>query len=162
MKTARLEISNLKDSDKEEFFYNVANDKKVLETFICKYEESLENFDFAPYLNMSNMFAIRLNYTGKLIGIILHFAVENDAIEIGYCIGSKYWNNGYATEALKVFLNYCFKEKVAAKIYASYFAGNDSSGRVMEKCGMKYDRLVENGIEYQGLKRDLIYYVIEK
>ena len=122
MQTERLIIDSLKPTDREDYFFNISNDKKVLETFICRYAESLDEFDFAPYLEKTNIFAIRLKDTKRLIGIILYF-VENDdgSCEIGYGIGSKYWNKGYATEATREFIKYLFNEKGFKKVYASFF-----------------------------------------
>ena len=88
MLTERLEITHITEKDKEDYFHNISHDKKVLETFVCKYAESIDEFDFSPYLNMNNLFAIRLKNTGRLIGIILYFDVENNSCEIGYGIGS--------------------------------------------------------------------------
>lgn len=163
MITDRLEISRVTSDDKADYFYNISNDKKVLETFVCKYAESLDDYDFEPYLQMDNLFAIRLKETKKLIGIILHFAAsEENACEIGYGIGSKHWNNGYVTEAVAAFIEYCFSKLNVNKVYASYFTGNDASKKVMEKCGMEYDHFVEKEFEYLGRERDLTYYAIER
>lgn len=163
MITDRLEISRVTSDDKADYFYNISNDKKVLETFVCKYAESLDDYDFEPYLQMDNLFAIRLKETKKLIGIILHFAAsEENACEIGYGIGSKHWNNGYATEAVAAFIEYCFSKLNVNKVYASFFTGNDASKKVMEKCGMEYDHFVEKEFEYLGRERDLTYYAIER
>ena len=110
METERLIIDPLKEADKEDYFTNISHDKRVLETFICKYAESLADFDFTPYLSAKNLFAIRLKETGKLIGIILYFDETEDSCEIGYGIGSGYWNRGYAGEAVKVFFSRVVKQ----------------------------------------------------
>ena len=110
MITERLEINSITEEDKEDYFYNISHDKKVLESFVCKYVESIDEFDFTLYLSKNNMFAIRLKDTGKLIGIILYFDEENSTCEIGYGIGSGYWNNGYGTEAVNKFIEYCFND----------------------------------------------------
>ena len=162
MLTERLEINHITEKDKEDYFHNISHDKKVLETFVCKYAESIDEFDFSPYLNMNNLFAIRFKNTGRLIGIILYFDVENNSCEIGYGIGSDYWNNGYGTEAVNKFLEYCFNDLGLKKIYASFFTGNDASQKIMEKCGMKYDHFNEKEFEYLGVERDLTYYAIER
>ena len=161
METERLIIDPLKEADKEDYFTNISHDKRVLETFICKYAESLADFDFTPYLSAKNLFAIRLKETGKLIGIILYFDETEDSCEIGYGIGSGYWNRGYAGEAVKRFIEYCFDEAGFKTVYASFFTGNDASCRVMEKCGMKYDHFSEKELTYLGIERDLTYYSIK-
>ena len=76
MLTERLEINRVTPEDREDYFKNISNDKQVLKTFVCKYAESLDDFDFEPYLKMDNLFAIRLRESDELIGIILHFAGE--------------------------------------------------------------------------------------
>ena len=161
METERLIIDYLKETDKEDYFRNISNNKKVLETFVCQYAESLEDFDFSKYLGREELFAIRLKDTGRLIGIILCFG-EPVGWEIGYGIGPDYWNKGYATEAVHAFLEFLREEKGINKVYASYFTGNDASARVMQKCGMKYSHFSEKELEYLGKERDLTYYVWEE
>ena len=73
METERLIIDPIREADKEEYFINISHDKRVLETFICRYAEALEDFDFSSYPGRQDLFAIRLKETGRLIGIILHF-----------------------------------------------------------------------------------------
>ena len=160
MLTERLEINRLTPGDKEDYFYSIANDKKVLETFVCNYVKSLDEFDFEPYLK-KDIYAIRLNESKKRIGIILYWETPGNACEIGYGISSRYWNKGYGTEAVEAFLEYCFSTLKFEKIYASFFTGNDASKRVMEKCGMKYDHFSEKELEYLGRERDLTYYAID-
>ena len=162
METERLRIDPLRETDKEDYFNNISHDKKVLETFICRYAESLEDFDFSSYPGREDLFAIRLKETGRLIGIILYFDEEDSSCEIGYGIGSQYWNRGYASEAVKRFLTYLFEEKGMRTVYASFFTENEASRRVMEKCGMVYSRFSEKELSYLGVERDLIYYAIRR
>ncbi len=162
METERLILDRIRETDKEDYFNNISHDKKVLETFVCRYAESLETFDFSTYLGRDDLFAIRLKETGKLIGIILSFDETDDACEIGYGIGPAHWNKGYVTEAVKRFLAYLFDEKGMHTVTASYFTGNDASRRVMEKCGMTYLRFSAREFEYLGEMRDLTYYAITK
>lgn len=39
MKTERLIIDQIKETDKEDYFINILHDKKVLETFICRHAD---------------------------------------------------------------------------------------------------------------------------
>ena len=162
METERLIIDQIKETDKEDYFINISHDKKVLDTFICRYADSMEEFDFSSYPGREDLFAIRLKETGCLIGIINFFDEKGGVCEIGYGIGSGYWGHGYATEAVKRFLEYLFTEKGLHTIYASFFTGNDASRRVMEKCGMTFDRFSEKELTYLGIERDLTYYAIHR
>ena len=160
METERLILDSIKESDKEDYFINISHDKKVLETFICRYAETMEEFDFSSYPGRQDLFAIRLKETGRLIGIISCFDEKDGSCEIGYGIGSGYWNRGYATEAVHRFLDYLFREKRLKTVYASIFTGNDASRRVMEKCGMNFDHFSEKELSYLGVEQDLTYYLI--
>ena len=113
METERLILDSIKESDKEDYFINISHDKKVLETFICRYAETLEDFDFSSYPGRPDLFAVRLKETGRHIGIVNFFDEKEGTCEIGYGIGSGYWGHGYATEAVRRFLDYLFSEKVA-------------------------------------------------
>ena len=162
METERLIIDSIREADKEDYYINISHDKRVLETFICRYADTLEDFDFSSYPGRQDLFAIRLKETGRLIGIILFFDEKEDSCEIGYGIGSAFWNQGYATEAVGRFLEYLFREKGMHTVYASFFTGNDASRRVMEKCGMTFDRFSEKELTYLGIDRDLTYYAIHR
>ena len=59
--------------------------------------------------------------------------------EIGYILNKKYWGKGYAAEAMRALADYLFTHKDIRRIQAKHFVGNDASGRVMEKIGMKYE-----------------------
>ena len=162
METERLIIDPIRAADKEDYFINISHDKKVLETFICRYADTLEDFDFSSYPGRQELFAIRLKETGRLIGIILYFDEKEDSCEIGYGIGSAFWNQGYATEAVRRFLEYLFREKGMQTVYASFFTGNDASRRVMEKSGMTFDHFSEKELTYLDVERDLTYYAIHR
>ena len=88
METERLILDRVKETDKEDYFHNISHDKKVLETFVCRYADSLEDFDFTAYLGRDDLFAIRLKDTGRLIGIILYFDEQDGVCEIGYGISA--------------------------------------------------------------------------
>lgn len=162
METDRLILDRVKETDKEDYFNNISHDKKVLETFVCRYAESLDTFDFSSYPGRDDLFAIRLKATGRLVGIILYFDETDGVCEIGYGIGSTHWGKGYATEAVRRFLTYLFDEKGMQTVTASYFTGNDASRRVMKKCGMTFSHFSPQEFEYLGKPRDLTYYAIDR
>ena len=162
IKTERLVIDPVRETDKEDVFLNIPHDRKVLETFICPYAETPEEFDFSAYPANRNILAIRLKDTGRLIGILVCFNETAESCEIGYALGSGYWHRGYATEAVEAYLEHCFRDKGLRTVRASFFTGNEASRRVMEKCGMTYSRFSEKELTYLGTERDLTYYEISR
>jgi ribosomal-protein-alanine N-acetyltransferase len=162
METERLIIDRLTPDDRHDYFTNISHDCEVLKTFVCRYAEKEEDVDISNYVNSQGMFAIRLKQTGQMIGIILYFDEKPDSCEVGYGIGSRYWNRGYVTEALRCFLDYLFEERKMKIVYASFFPENKASEAVMKKCGMSYDHYSAREMTYLGIERDLIYYSITK
>ncbi len=64
--------------------------------------------------------------------------------DVGYSIGPSFWGKGYATEALGLVIKFLFEEVNCKKITASYMIENTPSGRVMEKCGMRKEKILKN------------------
>lgn len=50
------------------------------------------------------------------------------------------WGNGYATEAAKAMIKYAAEIFGARKFCSSHAVENPASGRVMEKCGLKFEK----------------------
>ena len=74
--------------------------------------------------------------------------------EIGYHITEIYTGNGYATEAVNLFLNYIKNNTSLKQIIGIALATNKASRRVLEKCGFEF--LYEGNGLYQGRKRKII------
>ena len=162
LETERLILDDVREEDKKDYFDNISHDDKVRQTFICRYAERPEDFDFSGYIGRQDLFAIRLKETRRLIGILVCADDDGSSCEIGYGLGSRYWGHGYATEAVRRFLSYLMDEKGLRTVYASFFTGNEASRHVMEKCGMTYHHFSEKELSYQGIERDLTYYAISK
>lgn len=59
--------------------------------------------------------------------------------EIGYWIGRPFWGQGYASEAARRAVVFCFEELNLNRVFANYFTTNPASRRVMEKAGMIHE-----------------------
>lgn len=124
-------------------------DDATREKFLIRLIENtkkIEKFCYGIYLNKS------------FIGLLNDVNVENDEIEVGYCLHPNYWNKGYATEALDAAIKELFRIGYKT-VVAAHFIENPASGRVMQKCGMKKIEKTEV-IEYQGSEHQCIYYAI--
>lgn len=57
---------------------------------------------------------------------------------IAYNLHYDYWHKGYCTEAMKAIIDFAHKELGVNKICSDHAIDNPRSGRVMEKCGLKF------------------------
>ena len=85
--------------------------------------------------------AIELKESRILVGSIsvVHYNDKVAKMEIGYCIGKKWWNRGITSEALAAVINFLLEEVGAQRVEACHDPRNPNSGAVMRKCGMHYE-----------------------
>ena len=86
-------------------------------------------------------FWIELKETGEVIGGIGLSGIKQDqgTGSIGYWLGTAHHRNGYGSEALKALLDFAFKKLKLRRLEAGVFAGNPSSGKLLEKYGFKQE-----------------------
>lgn len=65
-------------------------------------------------------------------------AGQDDAPEIGYWLGVKYWSKGYATEAVRALVDFAFTELDHETLNAGARVTNPASRRILEKCGFQW------------------------
>ena len=94
------------------------NDKAA---YLEKYSKFLND----PSINMRTIKA-----NGEIIGSIAKFVMHNEA-GITYWFGRKYWGQGFATTALKNFLQI----EQTRPLHAGVAFDNHGSQKVLEKCG---------------------------
>lgn len=82
-----------------------------------------------------------LKTTGELIGTSGLQPLENTGeIEVGYNIAEKYWRQGFGYECAIAWLKYGFETAGLERIVAITHPDNEGSWRIMEKCGMRYEK----------------------
>jgi len=93
------------------------------------------------------------------VGYVQLVPIE-EGYEVGYHIGKEYTGNGYATEALRAFLQDIMPKKNLDTVYGICLAENAASVKVLEKSGFKkeYDGMGW----YQGESRHIVKYVLKK
>ena len=84
------------------------------------------------------VWGIQLKDEGILIGSIsMEIEAGNSrTARAGYCLGERFWNCGFATEALRAVMDYMFYDVNINRIEAFHSVHNPASGRVMQKAGM--------------------------
>ena len=148
LETERLILRPFRESDSDDMFKNWASDPEVTKYVtwephtdpkntraLCKMWE-----DEAREDPKSFRWVIVPKELGEAMGSIDIVGLHEDICrgEIGYCSGRGGWGKGYMTEAFKAVMEYLFTECGFESIYGRYDVRNPASGRVMEKCGMKY------------------------
>jgi [ribosomal protein S5]-alanine N-acetyltransferase len=97
----------------------------------------------ALYEKHEPQWAITLNGDDRLIGTCGTIAWDRDNrhIDIGYHVLPSQWGNGYATEATRAVVRWCFEHMDIHRIQADCTDGNIGSERVLLKCGFKIEGL---------------------
>ena len=170
LQTEHLILRYLEEGDREAIFNNINHDEEVLKYYVVAYAENLEDFSLTSLIdrfkeNEMYIFAIVLKESNEVIGNILQCNKPNSymhTVEVVYALGRKYWNKGYMSEALQAMIAFLF-EKGVHKVVACHMTDNATSGRVMEKCSMKYEGRKIDDIFYHDRYYDTLnYYIINE
>lgn len=147
LETDRLILRKFKYSDAEHMYKNWGSDPRVnkfLSWPIHKdvnVSQKIINNWLEEYSDTTYNWAIELKSTNEAIGAISIVELDeaSEACEVGYCISSRYWNEGFTSEAFKAVIDYLFKEVHINRIAARHDVDNPASGKVMKKCGLTYE-----------------------
>ena len=168
--TDRLVLRRFEMGDADKMYSNWASNPKVTKFLTWHHHKSVEETRSVLSRWVSSyddlrfyQWAIVLKDTLEPIGSISVVKVDDDIdeVEVGYCIGEAWWGFGYTAEALRGVIDYLFLEVKPKKIRAKHDSDNPNSGRVMQKCGLTYDKtLYKAGKNISNPKCDLVLYSI--
>ena len=172
IETERLILRSTSITDAEQMFNNWASDPEVTKylmwethsdvevtkSILADWDKKNENLDYYHW-------GIILKENNQIIGTCGSFGIDERhyKTEIGYCMSRAYWGQGFMTEAVSAMIGFLFNTVGANRIMARFDPNNIGSGRVMEKCGMKYEGLhrQDSYCDKRGYY-DLVYYAILK
>lgn len=148
IETDKLILRRFEEKDTEDMFNNWANDREVTKylawpahtnitvtsQIVSDWIESYKSDEFYHW-------AIELKGSGNVVGniTVVNHSSENEHCEIGYCIGREYWGQGITTNALVNIIESLFRTVGFQRVGAIHHTGNNASGVVMQKAGMKYE-----------------------
>ncbi|WP_200974952.1 GNAT family N-acetyltransferase [Echinicola sp. 20G] len=115
------------------------------------------NIKFNPPQN----FAIEKN--GTLVGSIGAEKGKDELrtnMEIGLWIGERFWGQGIATEATKLFIRHLFEKFPVQRIFATVFDFNISCMRVMQKAGLQEEAILKGAYIKNEKIGDIYQYVM--
>ena len=125
---------------------HLANNAKVA-TMVSRMPHPYTVADAADFVRRANnggigkaVFAITKADTGEFMGCCgLEMDPDDPSRgEIGYWLGERYWNKGYATEAAQVLVDMAFRDDTLEMLDARCRVVNTASRRVIQKCGFQY------------------------
>ena len=152
--TERLLLRPWAESDAEEL-YRHAKSPEVGPIAGWPPHESVENSRevIRHVLSAPETYAVVWKETGLPIGSIglkmgdmTDLTDRADECELGYWVGTEYWNRGIITEAATALIRYAFEHLGMQKLWCAYYDGNARSKRVQEKLGFTYQWTTE-GLE---------------
>lgn len=148
LRTERLIIRTWNDKDIPAMAA-ISQDKVVMEHFpstrTLEQTEAFIDGNKKLFLDKGYcLYAIELIDTSEIIGFVglnytdfpAHFT---PAVEIGWRIGSQYWDKGYAFEAASAIRDYAFDELGLDELVTFTVPANKRSIKLMEKLGFERD-----------------------
>ena len=170
LKTKRLMLRRLQAEDARALHENCSSDENVvryLERGVCADPETTKALvkDWIERYETDDFFLWAVEFSGQVIGTVnLHDICRKEKrCEIGFSIGSKWWNQGIVTEAAGAVVRHALSELEFERVVGWCAAENAASARVMEKIGMKKERSEPNAVPLSGGERaDRIWYAMRK
>lgn len=129
----------------DEVFETVEDAKETIEFLMSVYETGEGPLVYPVLLK-----------DGTNVGYVQLVPIE-EGYEVGYHIGKEYTKKGYATEAIKAFLQEMMPKKGLDKVYGICVSENIASIKVMEKCG--FQKEYEGIGMYQDENRQIVRFV---
>ncbi len=161
LETERLLLRRFTIDDAPQMFQNWAGDTAVTEFLTwpthtsVKMSEEYITFLLDRYPRPSTYdWAITLKDEGRLVGSIgvVDIKEATECVHVGYCIGKQWWNRGITSEAFARVIRFLMDEVKVNRIDSRHDPKNPNSGRVMKKCGLRYEgTLRESDINNKGL-----------
>ena len=96
--------------------------------------------------------------TGSFIGCCGLRPYENAFYEFGIHLQKTFWGKGFALEASKAVIDYCFNHLESDKLFAGHHPDNIASKIILEKLGFRLQKTVY----YEPTKRDHPLYVLSE
>ncbi|WP_033540996.1 GNAT family N-acetyltransferase [Planococcus sp. CAU13] len=150
--------------DNKEFFgeFSADGDEEDLFTLPMQQEvieQSVQNRETGREYN----FGIFENSSARMVGTVNLFRIFRGPLQsamIGYAVDRKYNGQGYATEAIRLAVDYAFKKLGLHRIEAGVMPHNAPSIRVLEKAGFEREGLARKNVKISGKWQDHVVMAI--
>lgn len=150
LETQRLILRQLTEADAE-FIYELLNEPSWIQYIGDRHIHTLEdarayirNGPAASYKkNGFGLYLIALKETQEPIGMCGLIRREGlDDVDIGYALLPRFWSKGYAVEAAQAVKEYARDVIGLKRLVAIVDPTNEPSIRVLERVGLRYEKMV--------------------
>jgi len=94
------------------------------------------------------------------IGVMIQTDIYRKNAELGYWLAEPYWGNGIISRAIPLIVEKAFQTFDINRVYATPFATNNASQKVLEKAGFKLEACHEKKVFRDGEYIDELVYVL--
>ena len=156
------DLQFLFDTENDESFWEVSHTQAPFSKFLLK--QYLENAHLDVFEAKQLRLIIQENTNEKPVGIIdlFDFNPQHKRAGIGILIHTEHQQNGFASEALKLLIDYCFTHLNLHQLYANITSDNEKSISLFTKhqfkeIGIKKDWILSNNIFKDEILLQLIH-----
>ena len=135
-------------SDRDVLKYMDADAHKSISDSDRMIESILKAFEEGSGIN----WVIDLKETNTMIGYIGFWRLmkENVRAEIGYALEPQFWGKGYMSEAIKIVLDFGFKQLRLHSVEANINPENERSEKLLEKMGFRMEAHFRENYYFNG------------
>lgn len=170
IETDRLILRRYKIEDADAMYKNWASDSEVTKFLTWQphssvdvsrsiIEDWLKEYSDEKYYQWA--IVLKDNGNEPIGGIsVVHMNEDISMVHIGYCLGRAWWRRGIMSEALKAVTDFMFDTVEVNRVESRHDPMNPNSGKVMQKCGMKYEGTLRSADRNNQGICDACYYAL--
>lgn len=170
IETDRLILRRYKIEDADAMYKNWASDSEVTKFLTWQPHSSvevsrgiIENWlkEYSDEKYYQWAIVLKDNGNEPIGGIsVVHMNEDISMVHIGYCLGRAWWRRGIMSEALKAVTDFMFDTVEVNRVESRHDPRNPNSGKVMQKCGMKYEGTLRSADRNNQGICDACYYAL--
>ncbi|MBW0016906.1 MAG: GNAT family N-acetyltransferase [Mycobacterium sp.] len=95
--------------------------------------------------------AITLRHSGDVIGLISCRRPVPHSVEVGYCIGRRWWGKGLMSEALDIMVSALTADRGAYRVWATCHVDNERSAQLLQRAGFALEGRLARSAVYPNI-----------
>ena len=152
--------------DARALFHRIARDRRVTEYLLWTPHPDVAATRrvITERLNVEDharTWVIALQHSDEIIGMISGRLSERHSVEIGYCIGRRWWGKGLMSEALDMLIAALDADRDVYRVWATCHVDNERSVRLLLRAGFQQEGRLTRHAVYPNLgpgPRDSLLY----